>query len=315
MRRTADEQLSSERAALEEQRQADLQSLADEDAERTALRERIADLEESLAQHVDVAAERDAMAAKLAEMETQVASTDQRVEEARKEAVEGDLSGEAGDELARLRWRNRYLASRVDYLDKRLTRTAEAEGVDAPQADGSSESIATLQAQVSNLEAALRAAQAPRSEIRAEGQGEDGFTLEFRNRYLASRVRYLEQRIAGFEAAGAPYAVDEDDEAARGDGEVAHLRDELRSARAAAADVERLRVRLAELERERVTFEDAPMGGGDQGPSGDPEQDVDYTLEWKNRYLTSRVKYLEERLAEAGATLTDAALDDGADAR
>ncbi len=234
----------------------------------------------------------------------------------------------AGDmaELSRLRWRNRYLVSRVSYLESRAqpiatdetpasgedaaseidrlrARNAELEEVTSGGAGGSAlqEELERLRTRVVELENA-----GPIGD-EASPEGET-YSLEWRNRYLASRVRYLERRLSDAETA-APVASSAGDTAA--EAELERLRAQVSGLQAQAEEAPRLRARLAEMQgggavsvgdaeteplRGRIreleqALEEARDGRG-------ARHEGDYALEWRNRYLTSRVRYLEERLAE-----------------
>lgn len=243
------------------------------------------------------------------------------------EETAGDLA-----ELARLRWRNRYLVSRVSYLESRA-QTAVADG-DATDA-GAGADIERLRARNAELEETLRGGaggSAMQEEIErlrsrvvelesagptdetASTEENETYSLEWRNRYLASRVRYLERRLE--DAAAAPTEPETDGDAGRDD-ELERLRSQIAALQAQAEEAPRLRARIAEMQGDNAggasEGEAEPLRARvreleralDEARSGrGPRHEGDYALEWRNRYLTSRVKYLEERLAESRRVVT-----------
>jgi len=86
--------------------------------------------------------------------------------------------------------------------------------------------------------------------------------------YLASRVRYLERQL---EEKGSESGSASEDE----------LRTKLAKVEAEAGDAARLRARISELERslDRAKSDD----------DGAAKNEGEYALEWRNRYLSSRV--------------------------
>lgn len=190
------------------------------------------------------------------------------------------------NDISRLTWRNQYLTSRVRYLEERAQLEAgervEGEGLSdaaGEVVDGDLE-VSRLRARVGDLERRNEELLQLKSDAPTEEVGEDGAEpAAWRNRYLTSRVSYLEGRVKELEeqGGGADTALH---------GEVERLTAALAGAQAQADEAARLRVRLAELDAK--TPDDGSPAPGDER-----------TLEWRNRYLTSRVRFLEERLALA----------------
>ncbi len=212
----------------------------------------------------------------------------QQLEAELAEAKGGDaLAADDPDSISdvtRLEWRNRYLTSRVQYLEERGAvdeddRT-EGEGINLQATDhleAAEDEVARLRARVADLERRNEELLSLDSPSKADDN--EGQPTEWRNRYLTSRVAYLERRVAELEGGD-----QHQDESARQEAD--RLRAQLAGAQAQADEAARLRIRVAELE----------AGAVSPGPA---EEHGDRAIDWRNRYLTSRVKYLEERLAEA----------------
>jgi chromosome segregation ATPase len=190
---------------------------------------------------------------------------------------------EVRTESARLKWRNSYLTSRIHFLESKLSGQAPAQDEDAADAEvdgalaAARAEVARLSARVEELE---RAAIPDKSGQPAPNVEGGGGSLEWRNRYLASRVRYLEQQLEQRDQAAPATSEDE-------------LRFKLAQAEEKLKDASKMRARVAELERsaEQAASED---DGGAKG-------EVLRALEWRVRYLSSRVKYLEDRLVKSEA--------------
>jgi predicted flap endonuclease-1-like 5' DNA nuclease len=144
------------------------------------------------------------------------------------------------------------------------------------------------------LPAARHAARREADALRAHPppSSDDAFNaLNWRARYLESRVRYLENQLQGHPAPGA--AIEPEAEQRREwrsryvERRVRHLQNELRAARVDAASLAAARRRIGELEA---------------AASGPPESDLT-RLRWRERYLDARVRHLEQRLSGAAAPL------------
>lgn len=309
-------------------------------ADNERLRARVDELEHALAARAGAAndGEAEALRARVAELEASLAGARAAETDASLDIdpPEGEAPGDSASALAHLRWRNRYLDSRVTYLESKMaeagTNPAVASlereletlrarnealerrvtaGGDNGLSVGQVDELIRLREKVAGLENASPAdgaeAVARTADVKGPESAREGFSLEWRNRYLASRVRYLEGRLeeALEETKPAEPSVDEDELnrlrrqvagfQAQSD-EIARLRARLNEYEAGGGPVgggegERLRMRIAELERALAERDgdDAPLRG-----------EAAHALEWRNRYLTSRVKYLEERLAGGG---------------
>ncbi len=273
--------------------QSDRATRAEAASQIAALRAEADRLREELARRDAEARELDAMRARIGELETDLDLSRTRAAEAeeRVRTTRGDEDGcgdmvvaNGGDELqvesARLKWRNSYLTSRIHFLETQLREEEERRVTDAdeaPELAAAREEAARLSARVAELEKV--AAAHDRSDQPAPNVEGGGGSLEWRNRYLASRVRYLEQRLEERNASGQ----------ALGDDEV---RLKLAQAQEDLKEVPKLRARVLELERAAEHF------AGDEEADG--RSDGDRALEWRIRYLSSRVKYLEDRLSKAG---------------
>lgn len=182
--------------------------------------------------------------------------------------AEGALEAPGNDgEMERLRWRNAYLTSRV----KRLEGDLAADAPKAPEDGSAAEALRAAQTEIAQLRVKI-------GQIQADDAGSDvdDVSLVWRNRYLASRVSFLEGRLEEAQETG----VNGDTLVLRQD--VDELRSRLAGAQAQADEAARLRVRVTELET-------ALGGDGREAP-------LDQTLAWRNQYLTSRVKYLEDQI-------------------
>jgi len=207
----------------------------------------------------------------------------------------GDVTAEA----ARLRWRNGYLTSRIRFLEARQPDADDGDANGAVAKDAAktaakesakvTESLRARIAELETAEKATEAAMADRSGDPAPNVDGAGGSLEWRNRYLASRVRYLERQL---EEKGSESGSASEDE----------LRTKLAKVEAEAGDAARLRARISELERslDRAKSDD----------DGAAKNEGEYALEWRNRYLSSRVKYLEDRLAKTGGRVSALAESD-----
>lgn len=253
------------------------------DVDVPGLRARIEELESDL---VRVREERDAANAKAAQLTSNGSATE----------GEAALTGEGQAEVARLRWRNRYLTSRVKYLEGKVDAGVEQlrnELIADPERAAQEAELSRLRARIAQLE------REPRG--RSGEDDQETYSLEWRNRYLSSRVRYLEQQLAERNAVdalsqdGAPRAA------------VSKVR--LNELEARVAEADQMRERIAELEHTIQQYDarrdqsDAPVdGSSEEAPGGEGS----FALEWRNRYLTSRVRYLEERLAELRGNTAEA---------
>lgn len=236
-----------------------------------------------------------ALLARVAELEGQV-ETARAAEAASREGGDadgGDTAGgvradsDSGDDvsaLSRLTWRNKYLTSRVKFLEDRA-QTADGAGDDGEGAaalEAEALELARLRARVEDLERRnedlLALKPAGDGEPSDDGEDDGVEPVAWRNRYLSSRVTYLEGLVQQLQAreGGDPSAVH---------GEVKSLQAALAGAKAQADEAARLRLRVKELEGQ----------GSEDAASHAPSDER--ALEWRNRYLTSRVRYLEERLA------------------
>ncbi len=192
-------------------------------------------------------------------------------------APQNQATMESTAEIERLRWRNQYLTSRVTYLEGKseeaqdAPRILENERLRARVAELEAAAATDLSDEVARLRARL--AERDAGTVAPQG-GDDNTVLSWRNRYLTSRVDYLERRLSDFESADiAPQSAEEP--------EAASLRAQVAGLQAQAEEASRLRARLAEVDA---------AGRGESA-------DGDSTLQWRNRYLNSRVKYLEDQVA------------------
>ncbi len=237
--------------------------------------------------HDDQAAETiKALGEEIAELKTALETAQSKM---RTEA--GDTAQAAG-EVSRLTWRNRYLTSRVRYLEERakvdpaervggegvedVDSTADGAPPDAAAMAEAQDLAARLGARVADLERRNEELAALQNAKPQDEEG-DAQSTEWRNRYLTSRVEYLERRLAE-----QPQAASGEEDNLRA--EIERLNARLAGAQSQADEAARLRMRVAELEAGAVAARPTEEYG-------------DRALEWRNRYLTSRVKYLEERLA------------------
>lgn len=283
-------------------------------------------------------AEPDASEQELIELRARVAELEKRPKPPPPEELASDDPSSEGEDadpaarVARLQWRIQYLSSRVEYLEGKQAQPAadsaeltrlrdrneelERAAAVGAGAHGLYEELERLRQRLQEFE---RAEPVDLDDESADEGGEEGYTLAWRNRYLGARVRFLERRVREYEesggAANGAAKAQEDDEADVEGGLPARIRAELAGLRSQAEQVPRLRARLAELEggdgaraavqeaerlRARVSELERQLGlarAGD-GAARPSRNEGDYALEWRNRYLTSRVKYLEERLAE-----------------
>ncbi|MGD2132738.1 MAG: hypothetical protein PVI23_08090 [Maricaulaceae bacterium] len=288
-----------------------------ESAQLGALRDQLAslrtqneELRASLAAQEARATEVKEADARIAELEAALAAAQADAEAAAHEVQAGDGAQTAPDDIMveseRLKWRNGYLTSRIQFLETKLRaalRRRHAGAADEDGGEGDEEfafgegedgeyaeevsvedelliaargEIERLNVRIAELEQA--AAGDMSGEPAPNVDGGHG-SVQWRNRYLASRVRYLEQQLA-------------ENPQSRDDAETAALREKLKAAEEAAAEASRLRAKVSELER----AVEATKPEGEAGAKSENE----YALEWRNRYLSSRVKYLEDRLAKAG---------------
>jgi uncharacterized membrane-anchored protein YhcB (DUF1043 family) len=278
----------------------DEQKIAWLDARNQWLQERLDEAKAGvpLAADVDVPGLR----AEIDELKSKLSETQSALDEARLVGVSAS-NGEASDpaqanpaEVARLRWRNRYLASRVKYLEGKVDAGVEqlrAELIGDPEKAAQDAEVSRLRARISQLE------REPRSGASGEDDREQ-YSMEWRNRYLSSRVRYLEQQLAERNADVAQTV------AAHGGAMSEAAAQRLKELEARVAETDQLRERIAELEHAARKKPEA----GIAEPSTDREADgqAGFALEWRNRYLTSRVRYLEERLAELRSDKDEAAV-------
>jgi chromosome segregation ATPase len=252
-----------------------------------ALRAEADGLKAELARRDGQSRELEQMRARIGELEADLDLSRSRTAQMEGEAGESWPASASGEDLqseaARLKWRNSYLTSRIHFLESQLREEEARRGSDAGDADdarrlvAARDEIARLNARVADMEKA--AASHDKSDQPAPNVEGGGGSLEWRNRYLASRVRYLEQRLEELSASGASLGDDE-------------VRLKLAQAQEDLKEMAKLRGRLSELERQ------VEQGDGLDGAVGKSESDR--ALEWRIRYLSSRVKYLEDRLAKAG---------------
>ena len=261
----------SEQAAHEQyaERIQELEALSLEGSARTDYESRITELETQLKSAEERAAAQPTLSAAVSNP-----------------ANEADDGSDKAADMARLRWRNEYLSSRSKHLETQLAEAKANVRVVTPPAPQTEEPapredlIARLQSRVAELEGAAEgAANIAPTPASGGADGGDSYSLEWRNRYLASRVRYLEQRMAE----GGIIDADGDSGAASGG----------RSG-GDKAEIALLRSKVNELEQSLRKARAAAAVEPDA-------EEGDYALEWRNRYLSSRVKYLEERLAETGS--------------
>jgi chromosome segregation ATPase len=306
----AETAVSAAQDSVREAAAAEMEALAQELIALKADADRLRDeLDRRDAQAQEQEQMRDQMRQRIGELEAHLDISRQKAAAAEQEVQQqpSEPQSSGGEDLrvesARLSWRNRYLTSRIHFLESQLReeearRTAlenaqssvaavagaAADGADPSQLVEAHEEIARLSAKVADLEKAA-AAIPDKSDQPAPNVEGGGGSLEWRNRYLASRVRYLEQRLEELNASGR--ALGDDD-----------LRQKLAQAQEELREMARLRARVGELERE---VEHA--GNGVDKSEGDRAQ------EWRIRYLSSRVKYLEDRLAKEGAPPESAEVD------
>jgi chromosome segregation ATPase len=252
-------------------------------------------------------ADRDAEAGEVEEMRTRIGALQADLEVSRSRAAEAealavtslsDGGGRGGGaangmeevrtEAARLKWRNSYLTSRIHFLESKLSGHETAYDPDASEDDPDDGALAGARAEVVRLNARVeeleRAAMPDKSDQPAPNVEGGGGSLEWRNRYLASRVRYLEQQLEQRDATAPATSEDE-------------LRFKLAQAEEKLKDASKLRARVSELER---TVEQT-ANEGDAGAKGE----VLRALAWRVRYLSSRVKYLEDRHGKSEARETE----------
>lgn len=283
------EALRAERDRLQDQ----LQARGADEAEFERMRERIAALE------ADVEAAR----SRAADAETRARAAAEAAAAAPPRAQPIAVNGaeEVQAEANRIKWRNSYLTTRIHYLESRLKgeearRAGDYEAVDpadeAPLAQARAE-IARLEARIAEFEKNADKTGQPAPNV--EGAGG---SLEWRNRYLASRIRYLEQQLEGRGAK--PLAEGEG-------GDEADLRLKLADAEERLKDLSKLKAKVSELERA------VEASGGDAAEAG-VRAEAQRALEWRVRYLSSRVKYLEDRLSKADVTPEPTENGGGADA-
>jgi chromosome segregation ATPase len=249
---------------------------AEADQLRAELAERTADLSEL-----------STLRARIGELQDEVRSAREHAENGARTVASANGMEELQTESARLKWRNSYLATRIHFLETRQQGgaqrseteiPADADGADGGALVAAREEIARQSAKIAELE---KATLPDRSGQPAPNVEQGGGSLEWRNRYLASRVRYLEKQLEE-RLTNAPAAGDDD------------LRFKLAEQEEKLKDMTKLRARVSELERSA----EHELNGDEEGGAKAENQRA---LEWRIRYLSSRVKYLEDRLAKAGA--------------
>jgi chromosome segregation ATPase len=249
-------------------------------------------------------ASRDAEAGQLDEMRTRMGALQADLESTRSRAAEAEALAvsslddgggrgatasangveEVRTESARLKWRNSYLTSRIHFLESKLSGQGSAYDPDSSEDDPDDGALAAARAEVARLNARIEefelAALPDRSGQPAPNVEGGGGSLEWRNRYLASRVRYLETQLEQRDASAPATSEDE-------------LKFRLAQAEEKLKEASKLRARVSELERSA----EQAAGEAEAGAKGE----VLRALEWRVRYLSSRVKYLEDRAAKSGA--------------
>jgi DNA repair exonuclease SbcCD ATPase subunit len=255
-----------------------------EDAELDRMRERIGALEADLDISRNRAAEAEARAKAAAEAEARARSAAEAASAAaasRPQPITVPGVEDLQTESNRLKWRNSYLTTRVHFLESRLKgedarRNGDIDVIDpaeeGPLAQARAE-VARLEARIAEYEKAQDKSGQPAPNV--EG---NGGSLEWRNRYLASRIRYLEQQLES--RGGGAQAGDEGD-----------LKFKLAEAEERLKDFVKVKAKVSELER---ALEAAGGAAAEAGAKAEAQR----ALEWRVRYLSSRVKYLEDRLSK-----------------
>jgi predicted flap endonuclease-1-like 5' DNA nuclease/BMFP domain-containing protein YqiC len=221
------------------------------------------------------AGENAALRTEVADLKTRLEAATQTVASVAPAAAALSQNQPESEDLASVRWRNRYLESRVRFLESRLgddsgsgggaagasllaAGAVAAGGAALAAQGGNSAETEALKARVSELEGALAAAQAAPAgapAVDAEAEAQAAWKL----RYLEARVAYLQNKV------DAPVAVP------------------------------------APVPAPAPVVEAAPVVAAAVAPAltdGGAEDAEVSRLRWQNRYLEARVRYFETRTTE-----------------
>ncbi|MAP94118.1 MAG: hypothetical protein CMK07_04110 [Ponticaulis sp.] len=211
-------------------------------------------------------------------------------------------------------WRQRYLESRVRFLEKRLSEQSDFATVETPEPvtdEGISleEWMARYKtARISKLEAELAAREPSETELPEAAVTSTASALhagisleEWMSRYTAARISFLEANTSSSENATALEA-----EIAARDSEIvdlkstlARLSDEIESAQQAKSEVSTLKQTISDLEAEKADPE-AEASDDESTPDLSSDDAAKLArLTWQNRYLKARVNHLENIPAPA----------------
>lgn len=189
------------------------------------------------------------------------------------------------DELARLQWRERILASRIRFLEARHDPWIDGHEMSMQNKLLREERDAQLFAQ------SQAAALSPPAPTDKDAAKDETLRLQWRNRYLGARIAHLETYFLEQKRF-------EDEKLAE---ELARTRDKLAAAENEMREAIGLKAHIAELEAEIAEkAEQDRQTAANRTPV--PDQNLAELTEktrWRNHYLEMRVAYLEGRVSQS----------------